>query len=111
LLGFVADGFDDWLAANGLHPHSFWFARKLLPDHAHRYNFFIYHEFRRHLRQQQSENQFGISARFVTERSGMAWKCFTFRVTTPKLRCKAVAPLHRPDPGMTGYNFFAILAA
>jgi hypothetical protein len=63
LLGFVADGFDDWLASNGLHPHSFWFARKLLPDHAHRYNFFInYHEFRRHLRQQQSENQFGFSA-------------------------------------------------
>jgi hypothetical protein len=40
--------------------HSFWFAQKLLPDHTHRYNFFInHHEFRRHLRQQQRETSLG----------------------------------------------------
>lgn len=57
--------------------HSFWFARKLLLDHAHRYNFFInHHEFRRHLRQQQSETSLGSVLDLCNGKAGNGLEVF-----------------------------------
>jgi hypothetical protein len=48
-----------------------------LLDHAHRYNFFIsHHEFRRHLRQQQSETSLCSALDFCHGKAGNGLKVF-----------------------------------
>jgi hypothetical protein len=57
--------------------YSFGFARKLLLDHPHRYNFFInHHEFRRRLRQQQSETSLGSVLDLCNGKAGNGLKVF-----------------------------------